>query len=215
MDLLPVFMKLDNRRVLVIGAGAVALEKLSALDGTGANIHVVAESIRPEVTALANAGKISITQRSFTPTDLDNAFFVIAATNNSAVNAEIHRLARERNILCNAVDDPPNCDFYFGSIVRRGDLQIAISTAGKSPALSQRLRKEIDALLPADAGDWLNAIAEIRSEILATLPPGADRKQRLHQLAQRDACPASVCPARIASLSPASLSKDRSSNHDN
>jgi siroheme synthase-like protein len=196
MDLLPVFMKLDGRRCVVIGAGAVALEKLSAIRGTGAVVHVVALRVREEVVELAKSGKISIEQRAFHPADLDGAFVVIAATNDSAVNAEIHRLAQERGILCNAVDDPPNCDFYFGSIVRRGDLQVAISTAGKSPALSQLLRKEIDAMLPEDAGAWLDAIGEIRAEILATMPPGDERKFRLHKLAQRDACAAPDCPAR-------------------
>ncbi len=197
-NLLPVFMKLDGRRCLMVGAGAVALEKLQAIDGTGAVVHVVAQVVRPEVAAMVADGKITLEQRSFMPTDLDGIYVVIAATNNSAVNAEIHRLAGERGILCNSVDDPPNCDFYFGSIVRRGDLQISISTAGKSPAISQRLRKEIDALLPADAGAWLDAIGEIRAEILATLPPGDERKKLLHQLAQRDACTAAECPARTA-----------------
>jgi siroheme synthase-like protein len=196
VNLLPVFMKLDGRRCLLVGAGAVALEKLVALVGTGAEIHIVAEKVRPEIAALVDSGKATLHKRSFASADLDGVFFVIAATNNSAVNAEIFRLASERGVLCNAVDDPPNCDFYFGSVVRRGDLQIAISTAGKSPALSQRLRKEIDALLPADACEWLDAIGEIRQEILAAMPPGDERKQRLHSLVERDACTSDECPAK-------------------
>lgn len=202
MNLLPVFMKLNGRRCLMVGAGAVALEKLLAIDGTGAIVHVVAEAVRPEVAEMAATGKITLEQRSFLPSDLDGLFCVIAATNNSAINAEIHHLAQQRGLLCNSVDDPPNCDFYFGSVVRRNDLQIAISTAGKSPAVSQRLRKEIDALLPADAGDWLDAIAQIRAEILGAFPPGDERKQRLHSLAQRDACTAPECPTRLAAISP-------------
>ena len=93
-----------------------------------------------------------------------------------------------RNILCNSVDDIPNCDFFFGSVVSRGDLQIAISTAGESPALAQRLRREIDEQLPQDLGPWLAKLGELRREVLATHPRGEERKLLLHELAQRQIC---------------------------
>jgi precorrin-2 dehydrogenase/sirohydrochlorin ferrochelatase len=101
-----------------------------------------------------------------------------------------------RNILCNAVDDPPNCDFYFPSVVRRDKLQIAISTAGESPALAQQLRKEIDEQLPNDLGPWLDDLGELRREVLATLPAGESRKLLLHELAQRQVCGSDHCPSR-------------------
>ena len=96
----------------------------------------------------------------------------------------------------NAVDDPPFCDFYFPSVVRRGDLQIAISTAGASPALAQRLRKEIDALLPLDTGEWLAELGNLRREILQREPANEARRELLHQLASRDLCGFEGCPTR-------------------
>jgi precorrin-2 dehydrogenase/sirohydrochlorin ferrochelatase len=103
----------------------------------------------------------------------------------------------EKNIICNAVDDPPFCDFYFPSVVRRGDLQIAISTAGASPALAQRLRKEINAQLPLDAGDWLTDLGNLRREVTQAEPLNEERKWLLHQLAQREVCGYEQCPSRV------------------
>jgi precorrin-2 dehydrogenase/sirohydrochlorin ferrochelatase len=111
---------------------------------------------------------------------------------NRAVFAE----AEAAGILVNAVDDPPFCDFYFPSVVRRGDLQIAISTAGASPALAQRLRKEIDALLPLDSGEWLAELGNLRREILQREPSNEARRELLHQLASRDLCGFEGCPTR-------------------
>jgi len=104
--------------------------------------------------------------------------------------------ARARNILCNSVDDPPDCDFFYPSVVRRGDLQIAISTAGKSPALAQRLREEVDALLPADTGAWLDQLGVTRSRLLAAFPTSEERKHALHLLASRDSCNPVDCPVQ-------------------
>jgi precorrin-2 dehydrogenase/sirohydrochlorin ferrochelatase len=100
-------------------------------------------------------------------------------------------------VLCNAVDDPPFCDFYFPSVVRRGELQIAISTAGESPALAQRLRKEINAQLPQDTGDWLMELGRLRREVCTVEPVGEPRKLLLHELAQREVCGLEQCPSRL------------------
>src|SRR5207244_9712440 len=99
--------------------------------------------------------------------DLTGYFLVVAATNKPAVNRAVFHEATENNVLCNAVDDPPFCDFYFPSVVRRGDLQIAISTAGASPALAQKLRKEINEQLPLDTGDWLTDLGNLRRAVVA------------------------------------------------
>ena len=101
------------------------------------------------------------------------------------------------DILCNAVDDPPFCDFYFPSVVRRGDLQIAISTAGESPTFAQRLRKELNAQLPLDLGEWLMELGRLRREVTAVEPIGEPRKQLLHELAQREVCGYDQCPSRL------------------
>jgi uroporphyrin-III C-methyltransferase len=102
----------------------------------------------------------------------------------------------ERNILCNSVDDIPNCDFFFGSVVSRGDLQIAISTAGESPAFAKRLRREIDEQLPRDLGPWLANLGELRRDVLASHPRGEERRLLLHELAERQICDSALCVTR-------------------
>ena len=109
--------------------------------------------------------------------------------------------AQRRGLLCNSVDDPTNCDYYFASIVQRGALQIAISTAGESPALAQRLRREIDAQLPEDMAPWVAEIGSLRREILASHPAGEERKALLHRLAQLPVCAAEQCPSRQLAFS--------------
>jgi len=185
MNLLPIFLSLAGRRCLLVGAGSVALDKIGSLLKTGLQLRVVAPHARPEVRQLAAEGKIEWVERRFELSDLDGNFLVIAATDSPEVNAAVYRGAVERSILCNSVDDIPNCDFFFGSVVSRGDLQIAISTAGESPAFAQHLRREIDELLPDDLGPWLRNLGQLRREILNTLPRSEDRKHLLHQLAQR------------------------------
>jgi siroheme synthase-like protein len=190
MSLLPVFLKLDGRRGLVVGAGSVALDKIDSLLKTGLRLRVVAPNARPEIQKLAIKGRLEWIQRPFELADLDGNFLVIAATDSAEVNGAVYQGAVERGILANSVDDPPNCDFYFGSVVSRGALQIAISTAGESPAFAQRLRREIDEQLPEDLGPWLESLGRLRREVLATQPQGESRKLLLHQLAQRTACDA-------------------------
>jgi uroporphyrin-III C-methyltransferase len=199
MSLLPIFLKLAGRRCLLVGAGYVALDKIGSLLKTGATgdrssspgwktglqLRVVAPDALPEVRQLAAEGKLEWVERRFELSDLDDNFLVIAATDSPAVNAAVYRGAVERGILCNSVDDIPNCDFFFGSVASRGNLQIAISTAGESPAFAQHLRREIDELLPKDLGPWLQNLGQLRREILKTLPRSEDRKLLLHQLAQR------------------------------
>ena len=196
MSLQPIFLKLESRRGLVVGAGTVALDKIRALLRTGLELRVVAPEAREEVREMARAGNLEWVQRAFMVADLEGAFVVIAATDAPEVNAAVYQGARERNILCNSVDDIPNCDFFFGSVVSRGDLQIAISTAGESPALAQRLRKEIDAQLAPELGAHLAQLGQLRREILATQPPSEERKQLLHTLAGMSVCAAPNCPAR-------------------
>lgn len=185
MSLLPIFLKLDGRPGLLVGAGNVALEKLNTLLTTGVRVRVVAPDARPEIHRLAEEGRIEWVQRAFEPADLDGNFLVIAATDDPQVNELIYRESVHRGILVNSVDDPPNCDFYFGSVVRRGDLQVAISTSGESPAVAQQLRREIDEQLPEDLGPWLKEIGELRREIMAAHPPSEERKALLHRIARR------------------------------
>ncbi len=202
MSLLPVFLKLDGRPGLLVGAGAVALEKIGSLLKTGLQLRVVAPDAVPEVRQLALEGRLEWIERPFELSDLDGNFLVIAATDSAEVNAAVYQGARARGILANSVDDPPHCDFYFGSVVSRGELQIAISTAGESPAVAQRLRREIDEQLPEDLDRWLEDVGRLRREVLAMQPRGESRRRMLHRLAQRPVCQAASCPSRQLALAP-------------
>ncbi len=190
------FLKLSARPCVVVGAGTIAEGKIEALLQAEARVRVIAPEALPRVQAWAEAGEIEWLQREYQAGDLAGAFLAVAGTATAEVNRAVYAEAAERNVLCNAVDDPPFCDFYFPSIVKRGELQIAISTAGESPALAQRLRKEINAALPMDFGEWLMELGRLRREVTAVEPIGEPRKQLLHELAQRDVCGFDACPAR-------------------
>jgi precorrin-2 dehydrogenase/sirohydrochlorin ferrochelatase len=196
MSLLPVFLKLEGRPCLVVGAGEVASSKIESLVYSLARVTVVAPWARPEIVRLAEQKAITWRQREFVDADIDGAFVIVAGTNYASVNQHVYRLAVAHNILCNAVDDPPHCDFYYGSVVARGKLQIAISTTGESPAVAQRLRAEIDALLPHELGPWLCELGALRREVLDAYPAGDGRKALLHQLAQLPVCQSDNCPTR-------------------
>src|SRR5262245_41173512 len=140
----PIFLKLDGRRCLVVGAGKVAEGKIRGLLEARASVEVVAPEAVWRIQKWAWEGALGWKPHTFQPADLDQVSIVIAATSVPEVNAEVFRQARLRNVLCNSVDDPQNCDFYYPAVVNRGDLQIAISTNGRSPALAQRLRRELE-----------------------------------------------------------------------
>jgi siroheme synthase-like protein len=194
--LFPLFLKLEGKRCLVVGAGLIGLEKVESLLRCGASIRVVAPHAVARVQELSAQGQINWLARAYEPADVVGCDFVIAATNDREVNRAVFEEATRHRILCNTADDPPLCDFFFASIVQRGDLQIAISTAGQSPALAQRLRREIDAQLPADLGPWLAELGQLRREVLQAMPAGAARKALLHELAHREVCSLPTCPAR-------------------
>lgn len=180
----------------MVGAGLIGLEKVESLLRCGASIRVVAPNAVTRVHELSAQGKIDWQIRAYETADVLGCDLVIAATNDREVNRAVFEDATRHRILCNTADDPPLCDFFFASIVQRGDLQIAISTAGQSPAVAQRLRREIDAQLPADLGPWLAELGQLRREVLQAMPAGAPRKALLHELAHREVCSLPACPAR-------------------
>lgn len=184
--LFPAFIKLAGRPCLIVGAGTVAESKVVPLLDSGAQVTVIAPNATEEIQRLAASRRIRWIPRKFTPADLDRAFLVVAATSDASVNRAVFHEARERGLLCNSVDDPPNCDFYFPAVVRRGPLQVAVSTSGESPALAQRIRREIEESLVSSLGDWVEEIGERRREILAEVPPSDDRKRLLHRLAHSE-----------------------------
>lgn len=159
MDLLPLFVKLDGRRVVVVGTGWPATSKLDALVRAGADIHVV----DPE---------------AFAPADLDGAWYVVSAA-TPEINGRVARAAEERRIFVNAVDDPPHASAYLGGVIRRGVVTVAISTGGEAPALAGILREGIDALLPPDLDRWAACAREKRREWKAGGVPMEERRPQL------------------------------------
>ena len=187
MTLFPMFMKLEGRSCLVVGAGAVGEPKISSLITAGASVRVVALQATAAVAEWAQCGAITWEARAFNSSDLDSIFLVIAATNSSDMNAAIFHQARQRNILCNVVDDPEHCDFYYPAVVRRGDLQLAISTNGQSPALAQRIRRELEMQFGPEYGAWLEELGRARQQLFASKIDPEQRRRVLHELASREA----------------------------
>jgi precorrin-2 dehydrogenase / sirohydrochlorin ferrochelatase len=185
MSLFPAFLKLQSRRVLVIGGGSIAAQKIPGLLEAGAQVHVVSPKLAPQLTEWVRNQQITWSPKPFEPYDLDGAFLVIAATSLRDLNAQVYREADGRNILCNAVDDIDHCHFYYGSIVQRGDLQIAISTNGKSPALAQRLRKELEEQFGPEYEHWLEWLGAARETLRAQSHDPEVTKRWLHALASK------------------------------
>ena len=184
MSLFPLFLKLEGRPVLVVGGGEIAEGKVSSLLHAGAFVHVVAPTATLAISAWAEEGRIQWHKRSFAASDVSDQELVIAATSSPDVNHEVYAEAHRHRVLCNVVDDPPYCDFYFPAVVRRGDLQIAISTGGQSPALAQQLRLQLESQFGPEYAERISELGRQRREVLATQPPGDARKKLLHELAQ-------------------------------
>jgi siroheme synthase-like protein len=186
MSLFPIFVKLQDRLVVMIGGGEVAAQKINGLLRAGARIRVIAPEVNAAFIGLIGAGQIEWLKREFDRRDLEGATLVIAATSAPGVNAAVFQEAEERGILCNAVDDIENCHFYYGSIVQRGDLQIAISTNGKSPYLAQRLRQELEKQFGPEYESWLEWLGAAREVLRAGDGGGtAANKQLLQKLASQ------------------------------
>jgi precorrin-2 dehydrogenase / sirohydrochlorin ferrochelatase len=183
MPLFPAFLKLEGRRCLVVGAGPVAEEKIESLLRADAKVFVVAPKVTTRIGEWAASKKITLARRKFRPADLRGIFLVVAATSSPAAHAKIFELARRRSVLCNVVDDSAHCDFYYGSVVRRGMLQIAISTEGRSPALAQRIRKNLEKQFGPQYQGWIEEIGKIRERLFAKKLPPARRRELLHRLA--------------------------------
>lgn len=171
----------------MVGAGTVAEGKIRGLLDAGALVQVVAPKAVFRIRRWEWEGRLTWKPRAFDPRDLDNVSIVIAATNSHEVNSQVFQEARLRNVLCNAVDDPENCDFYYPAVVNRGNLQIAISTNGQSPALAQRLRKELEEQFGPEYESWLEELGEARQHLNATVLDSEARKKLLHELASREA----------------------------
>ena len=167
-QLFPIFLRMDKLHLLVVGAGAVGWEKIGVMFKHCQNtlkIRVVAPQINEEIKALAlqNIAQFEIIEREFQESDLVGMNLAIAATNIKDLNKEVHRMAKKHNVLVNVADTPGLCDFYLSSVVKKGDLKIGISSNGKSPTLTKRLKEMLNDALPEEIDDLLQNMEEIRT----------------------------------------------------
>ena len=182
-------LKLRGRSCLVVGAGDIALEKVEGLLACDADIVILAPEAQGDLTKLAAEGSIEWIQREYEPSDLEGRFMVIAATNDSEVNIGVYNDAEKRAMLANVVDVPPLCNFILPAIVRTGPLAIAISTAGASPALAKRMKREISELFGEQYAELALMLNEARGWAKGTLPTYQDRKAFFEEIVNGDTDP--------------------------
>lgn len=190
--LFPMFVKLEGRQVLVVGAGPVAEGKIAGLIETGARIRVIAIRAVPQVLEWARDRRIELQLRAFSPNDLAGIFLAVVATSSPDLNESVYREAVRMGVLCNVVDVPDLCDFYYPAVVNRGDLQIAISTSGQSPSLARRLREQLEQQFGPGYADWVTELGETRKIVLASNLDPERKRELLLSLASRDAVEAAI-----------------------
>jgi siroheme synthase-like protein len=175
----PVFLKLEGRRVLVVGAGPVAAGKVRPLIDAGAQVTIVAPHVSDEIVAIAaRTARLTIVQRPFEPSDVEDVWYVVAAA-PPEVNRAVARAAEARNLFVNAVDDLESASAYAGAIVQKAGVTIALSTDGEAPALAGLLREALETVLPEDLDQWMARAREVRREWLAERVPMAERRPLL------------------------------------
>ena len=182
MPYYPIFIDLEGKKAIVVGGGAVAERKVETLLTCGALVHVISLELTPTLSRYAEEGKIRLLGHEFRDDVLDGAFMMIVATDDPLVNRQVGEKAREKGLLTNVVDQPSDCDFIVPSILRRGDLLIAVSTSGKSPALAKKVRKELEKRFGDEYGTLLALMGHLRKEILSRGFSQDDRRRIFHEL---------------------------------
>jgi uroporphyrin-III C-methyltransferase/precorrin-2 dehydrogenase/sirohydrochlorin ferrochelatase len=177
---LPVFLRFDHRRVVVVGGGNVAASKIPALLAAGGNVTVVA----PSVSRAIERSRVTVIEREFQPSDLDGAWFVTAAA-TPEVNRGVREAAEARGVFVNAVDDPSNATAYLGGTIARGGVTVAFSTSGQAPALAGLLREAFDELVPADINAWVERASLLSRQQRADEVPIVERRPQLLQALNR------------------------------
>lgn len=167
MKYYPINLDIRDKTCLVVGGGGVGTRKAKGLIGCGAIVILISPEASKTLIEFADAGKIGWKQRAYQSSDLDGVFLVIGATDNDALNRQIHSDAQQRGILCNVADNPELCNFILPSTVRRGDLIISVSTSGKSPAFAKFIRKELEKQFDSQYGNFVQLMGAIRKQLLA------------------------------------------------
>ncbi|MEN6325287.1 MAG: bifunctional precorrin-2 dehydrogenase/sirohydrochlorin ferrochelatase [Syntrophomonas sp.] len=163
--LFPIYLDLSGKNCLVIGGGPVAERKVENLLEYEVNIKIVSPQVEKRIKEWSLEGSITWLPREFEEHDLDGIFMVFVATNDGSVNQWVVELCRQRGILANAVDDPPNCDFFVPSLIRHNSLVVAISTEGKSPLFARKLREELEEVITPEYGEFVEILGELRTRI--------------------------------------------------
>ena len=183
MSKYPIYLELQTKQAVLIGAGSVAARKASALVAAGANVRVVAQTVEPVFEESCKELPIEIIRDSYSKKYIQDAFLVIAATNDNTLNTEIYGHCQASGILCNVVDVPHLCNFYVPAVVQQGDLQVAISTNGKCPAYAAHLKRKLRELITEEHGKFLDLLDDARQLIIRQIPP-AKRKELLSKLVE-------------------------------
>ncbi|MEA1947931.1 MAG: bifunctional precorrin-2 dehydrogenase/sirohydrochlorin ferrochelatase [Thermodesulfobacteriota bacterium] len=186
MKYYPVNLDIRNRKCLVVGGGDVGTRKVMTLLDCGARVVVVSPVVTEKIEELANNGQIKLQKRGFKSTDLDQMFLVIGATDNPELNRQIHTAAERLGMLCNIADHPEVCNFILPAIVNRGDLIIAISTSGKSPAFAKKMRKDLEKQFGTEYAEFLKLMGGIRNKLLSADHEPEAHKPLFERLIQRD-----------------------------
>src|SRR6266702_8152498 len=187
MSFYPVFLNLQGRHAVVVGGGAIAEQKVVGLLEAGARVTVVSPDLTWKLEDLAATGAIELRRRAYRRGDLDGAFIAIAATDDRSANADVWAEAEQRGILLNAVDDLPYCSFIAPAVHRAGDITVAVSTAGKSPALAVRLRERIARQIGPAEARLCELLGELRPEVAARVPRGRARTDVWYRIVDSDA----------------------------
>jgi precorrin-2 dehydrogenase/sirohydrochlorin ferrochelatase len=183
MPLYPVFLKLEGRKVLVVGGGLIAEQKIEAVLRSATDVTVLSPRVTGRISQWAAQGRLRHVAREYRAGMAQGYFLVIAATDSEQVNRAVYEEAREAGALSNAVDDPGYCDFYAPAVVSRGDFQIAISTGGHSPALAQSVRQELEREFGPEYAAWTAWLGRMRQAMRNALPRTQRRKEMLRLLA--------------------------------
>lgn len=183
MSLYPVFLKLEGRKVLIVGGGNIAEQKIEGVLRSATDVTVVAPQITDRIRTWVREKRVRYVAGEYRQGMTRGYFLVIAATDSESINRAVYEEARSAGALANAVDDPDYCNFYAPAVVNRGDFQIAISTGGASPALAQHIRRELEEKYGVEYGPWTGWLGRARQALRQALPRGENRKQLIRMLA--------------------------------
>lgn len=185
--LFPLFLKLEGRVCLLVGGNDEIAGKIPGLLASGAEVRIVSPSITDAIRAFVESDQVTWNQGHFAPADLAGVTLVVALDEDDAGNESVYREATARGVLCNVVDQPERCHFYYPAIVRRGQLQIAVSTGGVSPALAGSIRRDLDEQFDSAYADWIEALGKARERVLGKHSRSPRRTRLLQRIATKGA----------------------------